>query len=338
MNHPSQANSIRVAIDIGGTFTDLVYYQTDGKLLKTAKVDSTPSSFDLGVFNVLAQSNICFPSIEYFVHGSTIIINALTEKKGDKVGLITTKGFRDVLEIARGNRPDFFNLDYIKPPSFIPRHLRLEISGRISHKGEELTALNLDELHSILKIFQEEKVKTIAICLINSYVNPIHEKILKEEISKLCPEMLTICSYQITGEWREYERTNTTALCAYVKPIIKKYLDQLENELNRNNYFGPIYLMQSNGGVETVKNIRDVPITMIESGPASGMFAVGELGKLLEEKNLIGLDIGGTTAKCSLLKNGNLKINSEYYIGKNNKCAGYPIMVPTVDILEIGKK
>lgn len=333
------ATSFRVSVDVGGTFTDLVYLKTlenGDKSINISKAHTTPPNFEKGIMNVLEKENIQLPHVKYFVHGSTIIINALTERKGERTALITSYGFRDILEIARGNRPDFFNLDYIKPPPLIPRFLRKELKGRVSYKGEELVPLDLSPLPQILKDFEKDCVKSIAICLLNSYANPLHEIQILNEIKKISPGFQCLASHQISKEWREYERTNTTAFCAYVRPVAQNYLDNLQKILASKNYQSPFYLMQSNCGVDTIESSKEIPLGMVESGPASGMWAVQELGRLVGDKNLIGLDIGGTTAKCSLLKDGHIKINSDYYIEKTEKSAGYPLIIPVVDILEIG--
>jgi len=333
------ADKFRVSIDIGGTFTDLVYFKispSGEKSIHIAKTDTTPSNFEQGIFNLIAKEQIDLSHVDYFCHGSTIIINALTEKKGAKTALITTHGFKDVLEIARGNRPDFFNLDYVKPPALVPRYLRKEVIGRMSYQGKELIPLDLSCLPTIIKEFEKEDVESIAVCLLNSYTNPSHEIAVVEEIKKLAPQIQCMGSYQISREWREYERMSTVAFCSYVRPIAQKYLNNLDHKLAEKNYKNALFLMQSNCGVDTLSNSKETPITTVESGPASGMWAVQELSRLLGEKNLIGLDIGGTTAKCSLLKDGHIKINSDYYIDKNEKCAGYPLIIPVVDILEIG--
>ena len=191
----------RVSIDIGGTFTDLVYFKlspSGTKSIHIAKTDTTPPNFEQGIFDLISKENIDLSHVDYFGHGSTIIINALTEKNGAKTGLITTKGFRDVLEIARGNRPDFFNLDYKKPPPIIPRYLRKEVTGRMNYQGKEIAPLDLSSLPVIIKEFKEEKVESIAVCLINSYVNPSHEIRVLEEIRRLAPELQCMGSYQIS--------------------------------------------------------------------------------------------------------------------------------------------
>ena len=332
---------IRVATDVGGTFTDLVYFEIDektkiAKKTSIAKSDTTPPNYENGVFDCIAKSKINIAEASFFAHGTTVIINSITERKGVLTGLITTKGFRDSLEIARGDRPDFFNLRYKKPEPFVPRYLRTEVPGRIDFLGKEIEKLDLSGIPQIIKNFKKHGVQSIAICLIHSYANTDHEASVYQEIKKLWPEVEVIASHELTREWREYERTNTTVLCAYVKPIAKKYLDNLHSKLIEFNFTSNPYVMQSNGGIDTFDATKSTPLTMIESGPTSGVLGAAELGKLINENNIISLDIGGTTAKCSLIENGNVKINTNYWIEKNRFSAGYPVMIPVVDIVEIG--
>lgn len=329
----------RVATDVGGTFTDLVAFETrdDGTMeIVTAKSDTTPPDFETGVLNVLKKGGIDPETVTFMAHGTTVVINALTERKGVKVGLITTEGFRDVLEIARGNRPDFFNLHYEKPAPFVPRDLRAELPGRITYMGEERAPLDLTTLPEILDGFRAEGVEAVAVCLLHAYANTAHEKAVLDEIRRLWPEVSIVASHQITREWREYERTNTAVLSAYVQPVAAKYLGKLDEGLKSQGLPKSPYIMQSNCGVDSLAATSDVPINMIESGPASGFWGAAELGKLIGEPNILALDIGGTTAKCSLIENGEVRIMTDYWIERSRKSAGYPIMVPVVDLVEIG--
>ncbi len=334
------ANStIRVATDVGGTFTDLVCFETDDQgvsIIRTAKSDTTPPDFEKGVLNVLAKGEVDPSTIDFLAHGTTVVINALTERKGVKVGLITTRGFRDILEIARGNRPDFFNLHYKKPEPFVPRYLRKELPGRMNYRGEELEPLDLAGLQEILDTFRSEGVEAIAVCFLHSYANPSHEQAVTAQIASSWPQISVVSSHQITREWREYERTNTAVLSAYVQPIAERYLSRLKDGLASRQFHGSPYIMQSNCGVDSLESVSRIPITMVESGPASGFWGAAELGKLINEPNIIALDIGGTTAKCSLIENGQVKIMTDYWIEKDRTSAGYPIMVPVVDLVEIG--
>ncbi|EAR51876.1 5-oxoprolinase (ATP-hydrolyzing) [Oceanicola granulosus HTCC2516] len=329
----------RVATDVGGTFTDLVAFETraDGTMeIVTAKSDTTPPDFENGVLNVLKKGGIDPETVTFMAHGTTVVINALTERKGVKVGLITTEGFRDVLEIARGNRPDFFNLHYEKPAPFVPRHLRAELPGRITYQGQERTPLDTSGLPAILDGFRAEGVEAVAVCLLHAYADTSHEEAVLAEVRRLWPEVSVVASHQITREWREYERTNTTVLSAYVQPVAARYLGKLDAALKAQGLPKSPYIMQSNCGVDSLEATSAVPINMVESGPASGFWGAAELGKLIGEPNILALDIGGTTAKCSLIEGGEVRIMTDYWIERSRKSAGYPIMVPVVDLVEIG--
>ena len=328
----------RAATDVGGTFTDLVAFETaaDGSLrVVTAKADTTPPDFERGVLDVLDKSGIAPEEIGFLAHGTTVVINALTERKGVKVGLITTKGFRDTLEIARGNRPDFFNLNYVKPAPFVPRYLRAELPGRMDYHGKELTPLDLSGLPAILDGFRAEGVAAIAVSFLHSYANIAHEAAAVAAIKRLWPEVSVVASHQITREWREYERTNTAVLSAYIQPVAARYLNKLDSRLKADGFAGNLFIMQSNCGVDSVEATSRIPITMVESGPASGFWGAAELGRRIGEPNLIALDIGGTTAKCSLIEDGQVRIMTDYWIERDRRSAGYPIMVPVVDLVEI---
>ncbi len=332
--------TIRVATDVGGTFTDLVSLVVDPatgtQSVRIAKADTTPPEFERGVMTVLGKAGIPLDRVDFLAHGTTVVINALTERKGARVGLITTEGFRDVLEIARGNRPDFFNLHYRKPPPFVPRHLRRELAGRISFKGEELTPLDLSPLPGILAEFRAAGVQAVAICFLHAYAEPAHEARAVAAVRALWPEASVVASHQITREWREYERTNTTVLSAYVQPAAARYLGRLKSGLTEAGFGGRFYVMQSNCGVETLEAVAETPITMVESGPASGVWGAAALGRLIGDANVLALDIGGTTAKCALIENGQVKLSSDYWIERTRVTSGYPIMVPVIDLVEIG--
>lgn len=331
--------NFRAATDVGGTFTDLVAVETlpeGGVRVITAKTDTTPPNFEQGVLDVLAKGGVSPVQIAHLAHGTTVVINALTERKGVTVGLITTKGFRDTLEIARGNRPDFFNLAYVKPAPFVPRHLRAELPGRMDYHGNELTPLDLSGLPAILDGFRAEGVQAVAICFLHSYANTAHEEAAAAEVQRLWPGLSVVASHQITREWREYERTNTAVLSAYVQPVAERYLGRLDQGLKAQGFAGNLFIMQSNCGVDSVQATARVPITMVESGPSSGFWGAAELGRRIGEPNLIALDIGGTTAKCSLIEGGQVRIISDYWIERSKTSAGYPIMVPVVDLVEIG--
>ncbi|MFT4742580.1 MAG: N-methylhydantoinase A [Yoonia sp.] len=328
----------RIATDVGGTFTDLVAIETgpEGMKITTAKSDTTPSNFEAGVLNVMAKGNIDPKDVDFMVHGTTVVINALTERKGVTVGLISTEGFRDTIEIARGNRPDFFNLHYEKPAPFVPRYLRAEVPGLMTYLGAERIPLDLSGVPDIVDHFRAEGVQAVAISLLHSYANTAHEEAVLAEVQRLWPDVSVVASHQITREWREYERSNTAVLSAYVQPVAARYLGNLDESLREQGLPQSPYIMQSNCGVDSLAATSAVPITMVESGPASGFWGAAELGKLIDEPDILALDIGGTTAKCSLIEGGEVRIMTDYWIERSRKSAGYPIMVPVVDLVEIG--
>ncbi|NIB42173.1 hydantoinase/oxoprolinase family protein [Pseudomaricurvus alkylphenolicus] len=325
---------MRVATDVGGTFTDLVCVDANG--VRTVKADTTPPNFEQGVLNAIDKSDLDAAQFDYFAHGTTVVINALLSRKGSKTALITTRGFRDVLEIARGNRPDLFNIAFEKPAPFVPRYLRHEVTERLSYDGEVSTPVQLQELDEIVAHLRAEQVEAIAICLLHGYVNPIHEQQIKQRVLELWPQAAVIASHEVCREWREYERTSTTVLSAYVLPITNRYLGRLESHLHEKGLKPSPFIMQSNGGVATVKGTLADPITLVESGPASGMLGAASIGQIIGEENLIALDIGGTTAKCALIHEGKAQITTEYRIEWDRENPGYPIRTPVVDLVEIG--
>lgn len=332
---------MRAASDVGGTFTDLVFYAVDGVTgrpgaIQVAKADTTPPEFERGVLDAMAKAGLSPGDLDFFAHGSTVVINALTERKGVKTALITTEGFRDVLEIARGNRPDLFNFNFQKPKPFVDRHLRAELKERSSFKGELRTPVDLSALPSMLDYFRQEGVEAIAISFLHAYANPENEQRTADAIRAAWPEVAVLASHEISREWREYERTSTAVLSAYVSPIARRYIESLERKLGDGGFAGSLYMMQSNCGIATVEAAKANPITMVESGPASGIYAAAYLGRQIGERNLIVLDIGGTTAKCTLIEDGQIKVTTEYYIERDAKSPGYPIQTPVSEIVEIG--
>ncbi len=328
---------MRVASDIGGTFTDLAFLDEKSGVVGTAKVSTTPAAYAEGVVETLRKAELNVPDTDYFVHGSTVIINALTERKGVKTGLITTKGFRDVLEIGRANRPDIYNMYYTKPPPFVPRYLRLEVGERMNYKGEVLTPLDEADVRSAVDKLRAEGVQALAVCLLHSYANPSHELECGEIINEMAPDLPITLSHQITQEWREYERTSTAVLNSYVHPIARDYLDRLERNLTEMGMQrSSLHVMQSNGGSATFAAGKAFPINLVESGPVAGVIGAANIGKIIGEPNVISLDIGGTTAKTSLIEKGTPRITTEYKIEQRRDYAGYPILAPAVDIVEIG--
>ena len=328
---------MRIAADIGGTFTDLVYWDDARAELGITKVATTPANFGDGVIHAFQQAARPAAAVDFFVHGTTIVINAITERKGVVTGLLTTHGFRDVLEIGRANRPDIYNMVYQKPPPFVPRYLRREVRGRMNFRGEVLTPLACEDVVTAARLLLDEGAEAIAVCFLHSYINPAHELECGEILRELAPGIPITLSHQITQEWREYERSNTAVLNAYVQPIVQEYLNSLGDDLvDKGVARRTLHVMQSNGGSATFAAGAHLPINLAESGPVAGVIGAARIGQLLGEPNVIALDVGGTTAKTSLVQDGTPRITTEYKIEHDRRSAGYPILVPTVDIVEIG--
>jgi N-methylhydantoinase A len=327
--------STRTAIDIGGTFTDLVYLDETTGQVGLKKTSTTPTHFEEGVITVVKEAEL--HDVLFLAHGTTVIINTLTERKGASTALITTRGFRDVLEIQRANRPDLYNLLFTKPEPFVPRRLRLEVTERVSYKGEILTPLAEDDVRAAVAEARRQGVEAIAICFLHSYANPLHEQRAVAIVREEWPEIAITASHELTNEWREFLRTSTAVLDAYVKPVARRYLDALSTRLDEVGIDRQArYAMQSNGGVSRFEMASRTPIKLVESGPVGGIIGAAMVGKLIGEPNCITLDIGGTTAKSSLVEQSTVKLTSDYFIERTPTTAGYPLRVPVVDIVEIG--
>lgn len=328
--------SKRVAVDIGGTFTDFVCLdETSGDIIE-GKVHTTPANFADGVINAVKKSGVSLAEVQYFVHGSTVVINAITERKGAKTALLTTKGFRDVLEIGRANRPDMYNYFYRKPVPYVPRHLRFEVNERVDYLGNVLTPVQAAEIKQLAAKIKAEGVTAVAVCLLNSYANSTPEEEVRRILAAELPETEVTISSELLKVWREYERTSTTVLNAYVKPAARLYLDTLEHSLKELGLKEEPHAMQSNGGTATFGRAKEVPISLIESGPVGGVIGGAALGKIIGEDNIITFDVGGTTAKTALINHGEVKITTEYKLEWTPRFAGYPVKSPVVDIIEIG--
>ncbi len=329
--------SISVATDVGGTFTDLVGYDERTGQLIVAKESTTPDDYSRGVLAALVKSHL--PPLlvkRYFANGSTIVINALTERKGVTTALFTTRGFRDVLEIQRSNRPDIYNFSYAKPRPFIPRELSFEVRERLDAEGEVIEELHLEDLPEHIRRCRDKNVEAIAVCFFNAYINGSHERKCAAWIREHSPEILVCCSHELTQEYREYERANTTVLNAYVQPVVARYLGNLEDGLRSLGVTGQLYAMASNGGVMSFPQAKRAPIQVVESGPVAGAIGARTIGELIGDSSLLTLDVGGTTAKTTLIDKGELRINTDYFIEKTPTFAGYPLKVPSLDIVEIG--
>jgi N-methylhydantoinase A len=324
---------MRIAVDIGGTFTDLVALDDQGKIYRSKSL-TTPDDLARGIDDCLDGANINVADANFFVHGSTVAINAVLERKGARTGLITTKGFRDVYEIGRGNRPEGYNLFFKRPVPLVPRDLRLEVDERLYASGEVLKPLDEQSATAAIGALKAAGVQGIAVCLLHSYANAAHEQRLGELLRRQFPDAYVSLSHEILREFREYERTSTTVLNSYVGPLVSRYLVSLEKMLGDTGFRGTFRVMQSNGGVMSAETAKKMPVTMMESGPVAGVIAAARLGESLDCRHIISFDMGGTTAKSSLIKDFHPEVTSSYYVG--GYVSGHPMMLPVVDIVEVG--
>jgi N-methylhydantoinase A len=336
----------RVGVDIGGTFTDIVFLGEDGRRL-TKKVSSTVDNYATAIVDGLAElireCHLDDAEIVELLHGTTVASNAILELKGARTGLITTKGFRDVLEIRTLRMPRLYDLSWTKPPPLVERHLRVEVDERISAKGGIERPLAETDVVRAVKKLVDEGVEAIAVCLIHSYLNPVHEQLVKKVAAQMAPGLTLCISSEVLPEIKEYERTSTTVINAYVRPVVEKYLSTLTAELARIGVETPLLLMQSNGSLTTAKAAATTPMNIIESGPAAGVVGVQALARQIGIDKAITFDMGGTTAKASIIENGVLSRALEYSVGGGVMIgsrllsgAGYTLKVPAIDLAEVG--
>ena len=321
-----------VGVDIGGTFTDLVGV-IDGKIV-TSKSSTVPSDPTRGVSDTLDLARCDMTRLTEVLHGSTIAINTVLERKGARAALITTKGFRDVYAIGRGNRIDAFNLFFHRPRPLVERSLTFEVPERMNAAGEVLTPLDEATVEELGRTMLKQRVEAVAVCLLHAYANPVHERRIGEIVRRAMPGVFVTLSHEILREYREYERTSTTALNAYVGPVVQAYLRRLDDHLRTKRFGGTIQIMRSNGGVMSIALAQDQPVAMMESGPVAGMIGAGRLADRLKLERSIGFDMGGTTAKTSLITNGQPAIEEGYVIG--DSASGQTMQLPVVDIVEVG--
>ncbi|MEM5368401.1 hydantoinase/oxoprolinase family protein [Paraburkholderia azotifigens] len=338
--------SARIGVDIGGTFTDLVLLDDKGYVTFT-KVSSTPAAPEeavlTGVQRILDQAGMQTSDVTEVLHGTTVGSNTMLQKVGAKCGLITTRGFRDVLEIGRVRTPTMFDLSWDKPVPLVERRYRLEIDERVLASGDVLRPTPVDQVIEAGKFFQSEGIESVAICFINSYKNGANEKAALEAFQQAFPNISVTASISVLPELREYERTSTTVVNAYVLPALRTYLQRLESGLKRIGVKAPLLVSNSNGGLSSARIAQDTPVFFISSGRSAGVVGAGRLGDAIEEKELVVFDMGGTTASASLIHEGQLARTNEYEFragistpSRFIKAGGYMMRVPTIDVAEVG--
>ncbi len=323
-----------VALDIGGTFTDLVYFDDVTGELKHSKSSTTPEDLTQGIQNCLTKAAINLGVCETFVHGATIAINTLIEQTGARTVLITTAGARDAYLIARGNRPEAYNVFFKRATPLVRRGMIIEANERMGAEGDEILPLSDAEISNVCKQVAGFKPEAIAVCFLHSYVDPTHEQIMGKALRQAFPNAYVSLSHEILRQYREYERTSTTVVNSYIGPRVSTYLNRLNKRLEEQKFPGTLLIMQSNGGVTSVANASRAPVGLMESGPVGGINASAEIGRRLGFPQVIAFDMGGTTAKASVVRDGNPAVAEGYYVG--GYASGHPVMLPVIDVVEVG--
>jgi len=325
---------IFVAVDIGGTFTDLIGFDDEAQAFVQAKSLTTPSELTQGVINCIRESGLDAGKIDELIHGSTTAINTLIERKGAKTGLIVTRGTRDVYIIGRGNRPEAYNLFFHRHKPLVSRRMTQEVDERVLASGKIYEPLKKASLAAACKALKAEGVEAVAVCFLHAYANPDHERAAGAAIRKVMPDAYLSLSHDILREYREFERMSTTVVNAYIGPKVGGYVKSLKSSLGGVGFKGDLSIMRSNGGVMTPEVATERPVAMMESGPVGGIIASAQVGLALGHSNVISFDMGGTTAKASLIREGEPTLAPGYYVG--GYASGHPVMLPMIDVVEVG--
>jgi len=337
----------RLGIDIGGTFTDATLIDEDSGKVRIDKVSSTPHDPSLGFCEatrrILREARVEPADVRYVVHGTTVATNAIMEGKTARTGFITTDGFRDMLEIQRQIRPSLYDLQFEKPRPLVPRYLCFGVPERMDADGKVLTALDQAATRRIAVELRAEGVEAVAVCLLHAYINPDHERMVGEILSEVFPEAIVSLSSDVAPEIREYYRASTTVINAAIRPVVARYLQNIEARLREAGLNAELLVMQSSGGVFTFAAASEKPVFMVESGPAAGVIAAAYLGSTLGYQNILSFDMGGTTAKAGLIQDGTPRVTKDYEVGATAQSgagrargSGYPIRTPVIDLVEIG--
>jgi N-methylhydantoinase A len=339
--------SVRVAVDIGGTFTDATLIDESSGSVSIAKVLTTPadpsSGFMQAVERALHEGGVDAGSVTFVVHATTVATNAIIEGKIARSGFVTTAGFRDLLEIARQVRPTLYDTQFEKPPPLVPRDRAVGVTERLGPAGEVLVPLDDASVREAAALFRRENVESIAVCLLHSYVNPEHEQRVGAVLAEELPGVPVSLSAEVAPEFREYLRASTTVINASIRPVVERYLARIEARLAEAGIQAKLLVMQSSGGVFGADAAATKPVFMVESGPAAGVIASAYLGETLEEPNVLSFDMGGTTAKVGLIQDGRPSVTKDYTVGGHAgagiggmSLSGYPVRTPVVDLVEIG--
>ena len=330
----NRSSFYKIGVDVGGTFTDVSLLGERDGVVVVHKVPSTPDdpskAIMRGIVEILQMQGISPDRISYLAHGTTVATNAIIEQKGGKVGLLTTKGFRDLLEIGRQTRPRLYDLQLDYPPPLVPRDLRLEVTERLRHTGEVAIPLDEEAVQSQLRKLKENAVDAVVICLLYSYLNPFHEARVREMVRKHMADVYISASHEVLPEFREYERLSTTILNAFLMPVMDTYLLNFEREVERIGIHASPRINQCNGGIMSVGTARKFPIRTALSGPSAGVIGANFIGDAIDRQNLITFDMGGTSTDVCLLEEGVSPMSNDRWVG------GYPAKIPSVDVNAVG--
>jgi N-methylhydantoinase A len=337
---------IVVAVDVGGTFTDLVAVGRD-RVLNRVKLPSSPPNFAdaiaAGIVKLLDGVDVDYAAVSLLLHGTTVATNAILERRGARTALLTTRGMRDVLELRRLRRPSLFDVDWDKPEPLVPRSLRLELDERVGAAGEVVRAIDRDAVRAAVRELEANGVEALAVCLLNSHANDAHEREVMQVIHDGGSGLHTSASYEVSPEIKEYERTSSTVINAYLQPVIASYLDDLIRRAAELKIDAPIRIMKSNGGLASAEEAGRIPAAIVESGPAAGVTAAARLARSLQLERVIAFDMGGTTAKASLIEDGVPFESAEYEVGSGINTSrilagggGYTLRFPSLDVAEVG--
>jgi len=336
-------NPSRIGVDIGGTFTDLVWVDEATGAVRVGKLLTTPKdpsqAVEEGVVTLLHEAGAGAAAVRALIHGTTLATNALIERKGARVGLLATAGFRDAVEIGREGRYDMYDLFIDPPVPLVPRQLRVEVTQRVLADGSVLRPLDPVQARAAIAELGTLGVEAIAICLLHAYRNPAHERTLAALCAEILPAVPVSCSSDVVPEIREYERTSTTTANVYVMPLMARYLDDLERKLQELGVPGRLYVMMSAGGIATPETAKRVPVRLVESGPAAGALAAARSARQVGLDRLLSFDMGGTTAKACVIDRGEPLLAREFEVARADrfkKGSGLPIRVPVVELIEIG--
>jgi N-methylhydantoinase A len=331
----------RVGFDVGGTFTDFVLQSPSGELSTGKRLTTYPDPSEAclaGLDALLAQAGVSWGDVAQAVHGTTLGSNVVIERKARGIGLLTTRGFRDVLIIGREKRYQVYDLQIEKPRALIPRRLIGEVSERILADGTVRTPLDEDDARRAIRALAARGVTTLAVCLLHAYLNPVHERRIGALVAEAAPHVTVTLSHEVSPTFREYERTSTTVVNAYVMSIVREYLHGLATAMGQRGYRGRLFVMQSSGGIATAEAMQRYPVRMIESGPAAGALMAAAYGELTGHRDLIAFDMGGTTAKLALIEKGRPATTTAFELHRVNNApgSGLPMNIQAIDLVEIG--